>query len=112
MEEIRNSEANNVLRLAMASGYTSHGQSQNGCSRKLKKILELYEGFPSFLLIFQNTLEGFLCGVPAAYKSRNIFPGPSGFLQFLKLVVKTLSDLWVIERPQAGATGASRCSRR
>jgi hypothetical protein len=83
-------DANNVLRFVMSGGYTSHEKSQNGFPQTLKKTVELCRNSFSFPLISQNTVAGFLCGVLAAYKSRNIFLVPSGFLEFLKLVVKSL----------------------
>jgi|GEM_PF-6796098 len=83
-------DANNVLRFVMSGGYTSHEKSQNGFPRRLKKTVEACRSSSPFLLILQNTVAGFLCGVPAAYKDRNIFRVPSGFLEFLELVVKSL----------------------
>jgi len=58
--------------------------------------------FRLFFNIPRKTVAGFLCGVLAAYKSRNIlnfFVCLSEFLKFLKLVVKSSLGwhLWVIE---------------
>jgi hypothetical protein len=66
----------------MPGGYTSQEKSQNGFSRhrrRLQGVLEILQ----FSQILQNTVAGFLCGVPAAYKYRNISGFPLDFFNFL-----------------------------